>query len=78
MKVSQLLVLTCKCLSNLVDQFIRQHEQEQLRKLKADVLDLLPPLSNVILTSYLPRSTRKRLNSCVCLSLTSNSNTNPF
>lgn len=78
MKVSQLLVLTCKCLSNLVDQFIRQHEQEQLRKLKADVLDLLPPLSNVILTSYLPRSTRKRLNSCVCLSLTSNSNISPF
>ncbi|KAL9710524.1 hypothetical protein Ac2012v2_006058 [Leucoagaricus gongylophorus] len=60
------------------DQFIRQHEQEQLRKLKADVLDLLPPLSNVILTSYLPRSTRKRLNSCVCLSLTSNSNISPF
>jgi len=78
MKVSLLLVLTFKCSWYFADQFIRQHEKEQLRKLKADVFDLIPSFSNVILTSYLPRSTKRRLNSCVCPDLNPNSDTNPF
>lgn len=66
MKVSLPLVLTLQCSWYFADQFIRQQEKEQLRKLRADVVDLFPSPSDVILTPYLPRSTKRRLNLCVC------------
>lgn len=69
---------TFKCSWYFADQFIRQHEKEQLRKLKADVFDLIPSFVNVILTLYLPRSTKRRLNLCVCPGLNPNSDTSPF
>ena len=78
MKVSLFLVLTLECSRYFADQFIRQHEKEQLLKLKADVFDLIPSLPNVILTLYLPRSTKRRLNLCVCPDLNPNSDTSPF